>query len=303
MVCVGVGSTLTAAVALAPLAAAALTMQAATLAVQAADAAAEAALEAIAGVGEKLAAEGEEQFEAETTSRRWHMAASEAVGMNAAIRMLAARARRVGVEVALPEAIVLDRRSLDVVSAWLVATAPEVRRVREELAGASLSAARERLMAELPIAVDRSLVDAALRRYAETLIHGVDRSEPAAPADLSWVDTEVQDALAGLDPDAAADDRAMALGAAARVASQTDEADADAYLDALNRLVRTVINPRAAATRCAARWLEGLEHPAVAVAAAAEPTLPVADVAKELAEVVAGSVELTQTCTRGPSGR
>lgn len=295
MVCIGLGSTLTASVALAPAAAAALTLQtatlaaeAATIAVQAFNVAAESALEVVAGAGEKLATEGEEQFEAETTSRRWHMAAAEAVGTNASIRLLAARARRVGVPVSLPGPIVLDRLSLDAVAAWLVAAVPQVQRAREELAAASLATARQRLTADLPVVAGGVAIDDALRRYADALIRGRSRPGPAAAADLSWVDAEIGGVLVELDPDAAEQDRQEALRAAARVASQTDEMDADAFLDALKRLVHKEINPRAAAARRAARWLEGLEHPQASV----DPALA-AGITEALAAVVAGTAPLT----------
>lgn len=291
MVCVGVGSTLTAGAAVAASAAVAL-------AVQAASAAADAALDAVAGAGERLAAEGEEQFAAEVVNRRWHMAAAEAVGMNAAIRMLAVRARTVGVPLDLPAPVALDGRSLDAVTAWLVRAIPQVRRAREELTHATVSAHRERLMAGLPVTVDRSSVGEALRRYQETLVQRAAGTVPPVPVDLSWVDAEVHETLAGLDPDAAGADRDRALALAAEATRQADEADAGMYVEALHRLIGKEINARAVAGRRAARWLEALEERVVADAVAADPTGPATGVAKELMDVVAGSAELTPDLSR-----
>jgi hypothetical protein len=146
-----------------------------------------------------------------------------------------------------------------------------------------VSARRERLLADLPITADRSGVEEALRRYQETLVRRAAGHTPAPPVDLSWLDGKVDEALADLDPDAVGADRDRALTAAALVARQTDETDAAMYLGALRRLVEE-INPRAAAGRQAARWLQALEEPVAA---------DVEGVTTELAEVVAGSGDLT----------
>jgi hypothetical protein len=294
MVCVGVGSTLTSAVPLATGAASALFTQAATQVAESVNRTSEAMLGRIADRGEELARRADEQAEARLTNRRWHMAAADAVGVNAAIRMIEIRASRLGHTVELPAAIKLDDRSLADVIAWLAEVQPRVRDARKDLDQLTAVAEWQRLVASLSAAAtaDTPSIAEALRGYQEALARRHSGRSAPEPADLSWVEGEVRAALARLDPDVNPDDREAVLLAAARVAQQTDRVDADVYLRALRRVILKEANSRAAARRSAASWLLALDEPVVRRALEVEP-VPWAGVAKRLRDVVTGVAELT----------
>jgi hypothetical protein len=257
-------------------------------------AASEAAVGLVSDWSDVLATQLGEQIDAELTNRRWHMAAAEAVGVNGAIRLLTQQAGQLGLPVDLPIPITLNGRSLAEVAAWLTRTAPLIKQARRVMDRAVMDEEWKRLMASLPaITNDQSSIADALTRYRQTLQRRHAEAAKPALADPPSVDTEVQAVLSRLDPDANAQEWAAVLRAAAHVAGQNDEDDAQAYLFALRRKVDKDVNPRVAARRLAARSLEAFEQPVVQRAMAATPELLWAGVPTDLWEVVAGTAELT----------
>lgn len=287
MVCVGFGSTMAV---IAPVVAAA----AVAMVTQAASEAAEGAVELVSDWSDVLAKQADEQIGAELVNRRWHMAAAEAVGVNGAIRLLTQQAGQLGLDVDLPAPIKLNGRSLADVAAWLTRTVPLVKQARRGMDQAVMDEEWKRLVAGLPAttAGQQSITD-ALTRYRQALQRRHAETAEPAPADLPSVDAEVQAVLSQLDPDANAQEREAVLRAAAHVAGQSDEGDAEAYLFALRRKVDKDVNPRVAARRLAARSLEAFEQPVVQRAMVATPGLLWAGVPKDLWEVLAGTAELT----------
>ena len=113
------------------------------------------------------------------------------------------------------------------------------------------------------------------------------------------MDPEIpQSAAAGLDADATAPDREMALAAARRVVTQTDDGTPDALLGALDRLVKKKIQSHAPRPPGWPRArLEGLDQRVVADAVAARPDAPGGAIAKEARGRGTGSTESTPELT------
>jgi hypothetical protein len=231
----------------------------------------------LAGAGRQAEERVEEQADEDAELREWHMAAAEAVGLNASIRALTERAAGVPGMVELPRRLDLDYRPLGEVRAWVAATASRVEAARAALASATAAADWAKALASVPAArrTDTSVTE-ALARYREQL--QTQRAVDYSPG--------AEEIVGRLDPDAADDDREAVLRQAALLAAANHE-NAGMYRSALLRRVQKA-NSRAGDRLRAARCLEALERPEV-VADAPE----LAATARSLQEVVAGTATLT----------
>lgn len=290
---------------------------AATLAIRAAQAGTEATGRALEQFADEMERKADAQDDLEVRTRLWELAAGSVVRTNQDLRLLAARAEKVGVRLTLP-------RSIDLTGRKLADTPGLVARAQEALAGARSAveraeAERERqtLLGRLPAPVGGAPTAAELlARHQEVLAR---RKRPAtatataAPvpewtlpkkADESRVQAEIDAILSRLHEDATVDDRAAALVAAAQAAQKKSVAMSRTYLEALARTVLKELNPRIARRRDAANLLAALEQPLVAevIGDLAPPRPPCFDSIERLRAVVRGDADLTEEDRRDAQG-
>ncbi|GIF06855.1 hypothetical protein [Actinoplanes siamensis] len=282
---------------------------AATLVVKAARAGTEAAGRALEEFAAELEREADEQHDQEVRTRLWELAAGSAVRVNQELLLLAARAEKAGVRPDLP-------RPVDVTGCRLAGTPALVTQVRAALAGARAQieraeADRERhtLLAALPVPAAGSPSAAELLAHHQRVLARrgtvpAVRPEPAwtapAKADGARVRAEIDAILVRLHEDATADDRALALTAAARAEQKKNTTMNTTFLEALARVVEQELNPRIARRREAATLLAGLDQPLVAEAIGdlAPPRPPCLDAVAGLRAVVRGEADLTDELRR-----
>src|SRR5690349_17881216 len=120
---------------------------AAALTVWAVNQAAEAALRALGDVGRRLENEAERQSQAEIAALRWPHVAAEVVEVNARIRLLAERASRTGVVVAVPAPLSLDGCTEQQAVEWAARARVLLGAANDALATARAANARQRLAA------------------------------------------------------------------------------------------------------------------------------------------------------------
>lgn len=250
------------------------------------------------------------QDDREEQARRWETAAAATVAVNQELRLLAARARRVGVATTLPEPLRLTDQRLEDVRAWVRTTRQGLRAARAAIERAEAERERRVLVAKLPIPADETVTAAdVLAEFASALAgrtgRGPGRSpaaaaSPSAPkrrgsrVDKRRVDAEIAAILARLDPDATAQERERVVLAAARVRRQRDPGARRTFLAALARTVDDDINPTVARRRDAATWLDAMEHPEVVETVDdGVPPFPYHELVDRLRAVVRGDADLT----------
>ncbi|MDY7083626.1 MAG: hypothetical protein SYR96_00830 [Actinomycetota bacterium] len=257
---------------------------AAALTVWAVNQAAEAALRALGRVGQELENEAERQSRAEITAMRWPHIAAEVVEVNARIRMLAARASRTGVVVAVPAPLSLEGCTEQEAVQWAARARVLLSAANDALAAARSATERERLTAALPATVS-ALPDTAeaLSRLQATL-----RNRPAAPSPTPTRSPgrgpDVDAIMRTLDEDANENDRFEVLEAAAKART-----GGSAFTRQLQMKVAEV-NGRADRRRLAAQLAGVLEEPVVV---RIPPPAPWTGTAAKLRAVVAGDADLT----------
>lgn len=279
---------------------------AATLAIRAVQAGTEVTGRALEQLADEMQRKAGAQDDVAIRSRLWEVSAGAVVSTNQELRMLTARATRVGVRAAVPAPIDLTGCKLADVHALVAAAQDALVTARATVEQAEAARERRELLAKLPAPVDGSLTATELlTRYHRVLAsrgRGPDRRSVAAPpkVDESRVQVEIEKILIQLDPDATSDDRAQALAAAARAARQKSVGTSRTYVDALARTVVQEINPRVARRREAAGLLAALEHPLVTemVSDLAPPRPPCLDSIARLRAVVDGDVDLTDADRR-----
>lgn len=261
---------------------------AAVLVAYAANQAAEGTLRAVGRKGAALEAEAAAQCEADHQALRWQAAAADVVGLNARLRMAAEQAHRAGVAVDLPPPFVLANRSREEAVEWAARTEQRLSVARQALDAADVDARHRALMASLPTReVPESDTAAALADYQAALrASRIVVHRPRQPD----VEDDMAAILHRLDPDATQREHDAALKAALLARTRRNALDADAYLDALRRLVDVEIKKSVANRRLAATWLQALELPAVT---AADPRPPFDGTAARLLDVVRGTATLT----------
>lgn len=276
---------------------------AATMAIRAAQAGTEATGRALERFADEMERRAEAQDDLEIRTRLWELAAGSVVRTNQDLRLLAARAEKSGVRVALPLPV-------DLTGCKLADTPGLVARAQETLAGVRAAveraeAVRERqvLLATLPAPADGVPAAELLARYQGVLARRrrMTSETPVAEwtvprkVDERRVRAEIDAILSRLHEDATADDRAEALMAAARAEQRKSTAMSRTYLEALARTVHKEINPRVARRREAANLLAALEQPLVAdvIGDLAPPRPPCFDSIERLRAVVRGEADLT----------
>ncbi|RSM64701.1 hypothetical protein DMB66_18820 [Actinoplanes sp. ATCC 53533] len=255
---------------------------AAALTVWAVNQAAEAALRALGNVGQDLQNTAERQSQAEIAALRWPHIAAEVVEVNARIRLLAERASRTGVVVAVPAPLNLDGCTERQAVEWAARARVLLSAASDALVTARAATERERLAASLPAAV-LALPDtaAALSQLQETL-----RNRRATPAPAPTRGPDVDAILRTLDEDVNENERLEALEAAARA-----RAGSASPMFARQLQMRVVeLNDRAARRRLAAQLIGVLEEPVVV---RTPPPTPYTGTAARLRAVVAGDADLT----------
>jgi hypothetical protein len=277
---------------------------AATLAIRAAQAGTEAAGRALEQFADEMERRADAQDDLEIRTRLWELAAGSVARTNEDLRLLAARAAKAGVRVALP-------RQVDLTGCRLADTRGLVAQAQAALAGARAAveqaeAVRERrtLLAKLPAPAAGPDAAEILARHQEVLASRRHRkaSTWTAPQQLDEgrVRAEIDEILGRLHEDATADDRAEALAAAARAELKKAAPMSRTYLEALARTVQNEINPRVARRREAAGLLAALEQPLVAevIGELAPPRPPCFDSIERLRAVVRGDADLTDADRR-----
>ncbi|WP_329016507.1 hypothetical protein OG271_10690 [Micromonospora rifamycinica] len=268
----------------------------AVLLVNAAGAAAEGALRAVGDYGERLEAELGALAEAEAKAARWQCVAADVVGLNARIRLLERRAAGGGPDLDVPPPVALSGGTIDQVRQRMRETEQALLAAQRELDAAVAQRELAALVAALPPAAATPDTITAVRAYREALARRRAPAERPEPVDSRRAGQQVEGVLAGLDPDANADERAAALAGAALVAAHPTESAS--YLRALRGTVRD-LNARVARRRLAAQWLTTLEDRDVAVALVHNgPPAPLRGTAARLRAVVDGDAELTPQLRR-----
>ncbi|MEU7615245.1 hypothetical protein AB0M91_04215 [Micromonospora rifamycinica] len=264
----------------------------AVLLVNAAGAAAEGALRAVGDYGERLEAELAALAEAEAKAARWQCVAADVVGLNARIRLLERRAAGSGPGLDVPPPVVLGGGTIDQIRQRMRETEQALLAAQREVDAAVAQRELAALVAALPPAAATPDTIAAVRAHREALA----RRRTPEPVGSRRAGQQVEDVLAGLDPDANADDRAEALAGAALVAAHPTESAS--YLRALRGTVRD-LNERVTRRRLAAQWLTTLEDRDVATALVRnDPPAPLRGTAARLRAVVDGGAELTPELRR-----
>ena len=276
---------------------------AATLVIRAAQAGTEATGRALERFADEMERKAHAQDDLEIRTRLWELAAGSVVQSNQEVRLLAARAEKAGVRLALPGPI-------DLTGCRLADTPELVAQAQQALARARAAveqaeAVRERrvLLAKLPAPAGGAPTAAELLARHQEVLARRERTVSKARAaewtpskvDESRVQAEIDAILSRLHEDATADDRAEALSAAAQAEQKKSTAMSRTYLDALARTVQKEINPRIARRREAANLLAALEQPLVveAIGDLAPPRPPCFDSIERLRAVVRGDADLT----------
>ncbi|MET7423390.1 hypothetical protein [Dactylosporangium sp. NPDC005555] len=279
---------------------------AAALVIKAAQAGTAAGGRALEQFGAAMEEAADAQDDREMRSRLWGLAAGAVVQANTEVRLLSARAARVGARVPMPSPYDLNGRGLADVRAW-------VARVQEELAVARAAVERcetEReqrtLLAQLPAPATTTVTAAELlTRYQAVLDRRraqrdgqrlpVAAPVPVAPrADQDRVQAHIDAILTRLSPDANATEREQAIRLAAVTSSQRNASMSSTFVEALAETVDNEINPRVARRMEAARLLVGLEEPLVTDVISKTATVPqCARSIERLRAVVAGNADLT----------
>ncbi|WP_428966175.1 hypothetical protein [Micromonospora fluostatini] len=269
---------------------------AAVLLVDAAGSVAEGAVRAVGEYGARLEEELAALAEAEANAVRWRCAAADVVGLNARIRLVQRRAAGSGAHVGLPPPVDLTGHPVE-----------EIRRRVQETERALLAAQREvdvavaerelaAMVAALPPAAATPDTLAAVRAHREALTRRHAPEAHPAAVGSGPVSQKVERVLAGLDPDANADERTEVLRIAALAAAHPGESAS--YLRALRATVREA-NARNTRRRLAAEWLTTLEDRDVAVALTWNaPPDPLRGTVARLREVVDGTADLTPELRR-----
>ncbi|MCU7728855.1 hypothetical protein ODJ79_34520 [Actinoplanes sp. KI2] len=268
---------------------------AAALTVWAVNQAAEAALRALGEVGQRLENEAERQSQAEIAALRWPHIAAEVVEVNARIRLLAERASRTGVVVAVPAPLNLDGCTEQQAVEWAARARVLLVAANDALATAGAATERERLAASLPRTVS-ALPDtaAALSRLQDALRNRRPGPAPAV-ARPAGRGPDVDAILRTLDADVNENERFEALEAAARART----AGAGTMFARQLQMKVADVNGRAARRRLAAQLTGVLEEPVVV---RTPPPAPYTGTAAKLRAVVAGDADLTPELLREGAG-
>lgn len=273
--------------------------------VVAGEASADAALRAIGDWGEVVSRRADERLAADRTLQEWHMAAADAVGLNALITLTGRRAAQLGQRPDLPRPLDLAGRTLSEVAGWILATQTMVEKARAELDRTGISAEWRTMVASLPAASrPRPSLAAALADRQRAIEPPHPQPEPSSPAAAvvrnradeefrAALDTEVAQIVGQLDRDTTPVWRQQVLDAAAKVLSNENRIDAGMYLASLRRTAGRA-SRSGADRRSAATWLQVLEHPTVAAARIADPDPAWTRSVGLVRAVVSGDAELSE---------
>jgi hypothetical protein len=273
---------------------------AAALVIRAAQAGTESTGRALEHFADAVERHAQAQQDREVQARLWSLAAAAVVQANRELRLVAARAEKVGARVPLPEPFDLTGHGLADVKAWVAQVQESLATARAVVERAQAERERRVLVERLSPPADDSVTAAdVLADYAKTLAARLLPVAPAPSVDKGRVRTEIDTILSRVDVHATAAEREELLLVAARATAQTDVAASYTFLESLARRVDEKVNPAAADRRQAAEWLESLEHPVVRdVIAQAVPPLPpqlaAVDAATDrLRAVIRGDADLT----------
>ncbi|MFI6232716.1 hypothetical protein ACIBD9_04030 [Micromonospora sp. NPDC050784] len=272
---------------------------AATMAIRAAQAGTEATGRALEQFADEMERSANAQDDLAIRTRLWELAAGSVARTNQDLRLLAARAEKSGVRLALPRPIDLTGRKLADTRDLVAQAQVSLAGLRAAVEQAEAVRERRTLLVELSALADSAPSAAEVLARHQTVLASRNQSRGTVSAKTHKVDerrvhAEIDAILCQLHEDASADDRAEALTAAARAEQQKSTSMSRTYLDALARTVRKDINPRIARRREAANLLAALEQPLVAdvITDAAPPRPPCFDSIERLRAVVRGDADL-----------
>lgn len=219
--------------------------------------------------GNEMARLADAQDDAAIRARLWEAAAGAVAHTNQELRLLAARAAKVGIRPDLPPFLDLTGCALADTRALVTQAQDALAAARLEVVRAEARQAKQALLTQLSVAAgDLPTTADLIAEYKKaqahrwtTLASGSQLPVPP-PLDESKVHAEIDKILLRLDPDAMADEREQVLMAAARAEQKAaNAATGRTYLEALRRMVDTVVNPKVGRRREAAGLLAGLTHP------------------------------------------
>lgn len=279
---------------------------AAALVIKAAQAGTAATGRALEQFGDEMARRADAQDDLEIRSRLWSLAAGAVVQVNQDLRLLSARAARVGVRVPMPSPYDLTGHSLADIRGWVAQAQEQLVVARAAVERAETQREQRTLLAQLPAPADTSLTAAELLARYQTVLdrRRAQRDEqrrttatpvPVAPrVDKDRVHGQIDAILARLSPDANAAEREQAIRLAAVTVSRLDAGLSSTFVEALADTVDDELNPRIARRQEAAGLLEALDQPLVTDVIAKTATVPqCARSIERLRAVVAGDADLT----------
>jgi hypothetical protein len=248
--------------------------------------------------GEKLERAADAQARKAFDARIWGTTVAHVAELDARLTMFEARARRSGVQVAMPAR--LDLTGCDPIQAarWYKRTVALLEKAQMTLHSQIAERELAKAMLSLPISGSnpaRAEASAVLGRYQRMMInrYPVDAVDPTAI--VSALDVLVQRQVRLLDPDAHDDEHARVLAAAALVANNSGRStQAHAFLRTLTSTVART-NSAVAERRLAAEHLNVLENQIVA---GMLPHGPYTGTAAKLRSVVSADAELTDELRR-----